>query len=79
MSIALAVGLTWASIIVAFVVFQAGRARGRAEVAAQVLELIVPLLPALEQIAETVEAVGDELGLQTKEQLEALRRAAAWN
>lgn len=79
MSLALAGGLTWATIIAAYLVFQIGRARGQAEVEARVLADFALILPALEEIAQMVDATGYELDRQTKEQLDAIRKVAAWN
>jgi hypothetical protein len=78
-TIALIVGFTWAGIIAAFLFFQAGRSLGRAEGITQAMDRYALVVPALKQIAEMVEATGHELDRQTKEQLDAIQKVAAWN
>jgi hypothetical protein len=78
-STVLIVGLAWAAINAAYFIFQVGRTRGREAASAEVMEYLALLIPALEQLAQMAEALGDELGEQTKEQLDAIRKVAQWN
>ncbi len=70
----------WLILVVAFFAFRLGRLRGRVDVAQE----LAPILPLLEQLSQMAEALGAELSSaelssEVREQLDALRKASAWN